>query len=261
MANALLAGPAGFRGQTKWPAWAVLPAAFVIFVLAALAGYIAIWFYSAVLGADAGIVAPGSTAQMTAAVVVWLAAMQLCVVLITYFAAGFFSSDRALTLSLVKPQGGWGIMFWALPPLFAIALAWTGLLVLWKPEIVAQDLRPFVELMQGDAFWLVMFVICIGAPLSEEILFRGFLFTGLAKTRLGFIGTSLVTTILWTSLHAGYSIFGLVEVLWIGLYFSWLIVRTGSLWVTMFCHAVYNTAVALALLAVTLPPPPAPVVP
>ena len=40
----------------------------------------------------------------------------------------------------------------------------------------------------------------------------------------------------------------------IGLYFSWLLVRTGSLWVTMFCHGVYNTAMALGLYFMTLPP-------
>lgn len=260
MANALLAGPAGYRGQTGWPAWAVLPAGLLIFALAGAVGFLGVWLYGVALGTQTGIVTP-TESQMGASVAAWLAGMQIGIVVLTYIAAGFFSSDRTLSLSLLKPAGGWSVLFWALVPLFVIAGLWTGLLILWKPEIVAQDLRPFLELMKGDAFWLVLFVICIGAPLSEEILFRGFLFSGLAKTRLGFVGTSLVTTVLWTSLHAGYSIFGLIEVLWIGLYFSWLVVRTGSLWVTMFCHSVYNTVVAIALLMVTLPPAPTPVVP
>ena len=260
MANALHGETAGFRGQTGWPAWAVLPAGLVIFILASVVGFVALWLYG-LLGGDVNVMAPGGESKMGAPLAAWLAGMQLGVVAFTYLFAGFFSSDRALALSLLKPARGWGGLFWALVPLFAIAALWTGLIVLWDPEIVAQDLRPFVQLMNSDAFWLVLFVICIGAPISEEILFRGFLFSGLAKTRLGLIGTSLVTTLLWTSLHAGYSIFGLLEVLWIGLYFSWLIVRTGSLWVTMFCHGVYNTAVAIGLMMVTLPPAPAPVVP
>jgi membrane protease YdiL (CAAX protease family) len=63
----------------------------------------------------------------------------------------------------------------------------------------------------------------------------------------------VLSSVLWTLLHLGYSIFGLIEVLSIGLYFSWLLVRTGSLWVTMFCHGVYNTAMALGLYVTTLP--------
>jgi membrane protease YdiL (CAAX protease family) len=101
-------------------------------------------------------------------------------------------------------------------------------------------------------------VIGVGAPLSEELLFRGFLFSGLAKSRLGLIGTGLLTAVLWAALHFGYSIFGLLEVLFIGLYFSWLLVRTGSVWVTIFCHAVYNTIIGVALYFIELPTLPVP---
>lgn len=260
MANVLLAGPAGYRAQTGWPAWAALPAGVIIFILAALVGFVSLWL-NGDLGSDTNVLAPGGQPQMGASVAVWLVGMQLGVVVFTYIAAGFFSSNRVLSLSLLKPAGGWSVLFWALIPMFLIAGVWTGLLVFWDPEIVARDLRPFVQLMNSDAFYLVLLMICVGAPLSEEILFRGFLFSALAKTRLGLIGTSLVTSLLWTSLHAGYSIFGLIEVLWIGLYFSWLLVRTGSLWVTIFCHALYNTAVSIALMMVTLPQPPTPIIP
>jgi membrane protease YdiL (CAAX protease family) len=79
------------------------------------------------------------------------------------------------------------------------------------------------------------------------------MFSGLAKSRLGFLGTAILTTVLWTALHAGYSAFGMLEVLGIGFYFSWLLIRTGSLWVTILCHAIYNSVVAACLLLVTLP--------
>ena len=54
-------------------------------------------------------------------------------------------------------------------------------------------------------------VIGIGAPLSEELLFRGFLFSALAKSRLG-SRRGRPDLALWTLLHVGYSIFGLIEV-------------------------------------------------
>ena len=121
-------------------------------------------------------------------------------------------------------------------------------MVWWRPEVVAADLRPFKELMSGGGAPMMLLIIGLGAPLSEELMFRGFLFSGLAKSRLGVLGTGILTAVLWAGLHYGYSVFGLIEVLGIGLYFSWLLVRTGSLWVTIFCHAVYNTVVGTGAL-------------
>jgi membrane protease YdiL (CAAX protease family) len=46
---------------------------------------------------------------------------------------------------------------------------------------------------------------------------------------------------------------GLAEVLAIGLFLSWLLWRTGSLRVTIFCHGLYNLLIVLALRLVDLP--------
>jgi membrane protease YdiL (CAAX protease family) len=95
----------------------------------------------------------------------------------------------------------------------------------------------------------------IGAPLSEELLFRGFLLSALAQTRLRFWGAAVVSTLAWAVLHAGYSAVGLAEVFAIGLLFSWLLWRTGSLRVPIVCHALYNCLILLALRFVDLPSP------
>ena len=58
---------------------------------------------------------------------------------------------------------------------------------------------------------------------------------------------------LWTALHAGYSLAGILEVFTIGLFFSWLLWRTGSLRVPIFCHALYNSLIVLVLRQVPLP--------
>lgn len=187
----------------------------------------------------------------------WLAGLQIGLIALTILAAGFFSSNRMETLALRPPRGGWIVLLWALIPMFLVTGAWTALLMWWRPEVVVGDLKVFKELLKGDTAVMALLVIGIGAPLSEELLFRGFLFSGLAKSRLGLVGTSVLTAVLWTALHFGYSLFGLIEVLAIGLYFSWLLVRTGSVWVTIFCHAVYNTVVGLILYFVTLPALPA----
>ncbi len=254
MLDALVRGPAAYMGRSGWPVWAVLPAAVLIFALAALIGGAFSFGYAFLSGAGLPAAAPGTIPpQMMMQLAAWIIGLQVGMIVLTVIAAGFFSSNRAAALALKPPAGGWWVLPLALIPLFLITAAWTGLLLWWQPSVVIQDLRPFQQLLQGDTLWLILAAICIGAPFSEELLFRGFLFSALAKSRLGLIGTSLVTTVLWTSLHAGYSIFGLIEVLGIGLYLSWVLVRTGSLWVTIFCHAAYNTVIATALLFVTLP--------
>ena len=52
------------------------------------------------------------------------------------------------------------------------------------------DLRPFVGFMTGPDWLLALLVVGIGAPLSEELLFRGFLLSALAGTRFGFLGAA-----------------------------------------------------------------------
>lgn len=255
MLAAVLRGPANYVPRTGWPAWAVLPAALVISALAVVVGALSAALYSVLAdvgGRPAGLpVAP--QAQQSMQLVVWLVALQIGMIAFTAVAAGFFSSNRRQGLALVRPAGGWGVLLLALVPLFAGATLWTGIMLMWQPEVAISDLKIFYDLIHSDAVWLIIPVIGIGAPVSEELLFRGFLFSALAKSRLGLTGTSLLTAGLWTAVHAGYSIFGLIEVFLIGLYFSWLLVRTGSLWVTIFCHAAYNTVVAVALLFVVLP--------
>ena len=75
----------------------------------------------------------------------------------------------------------------------------------------------------------------------------------LAKSRLGFWGAALVTSLLWTGQHFGYSLVGLAQVLAIGLLLSWFLWRTGSLRVTIFCHGLYNLVIALGLRLMELP--------
>jgi membrane protease YdiL (CAAX protease family) len=248
MLDALLKGPPAYVARGGWPAWAVIPAAFGI-IGVALLGTVAVWFaIRVVTGVTLSVSGNGYGLPLL------FGAWQIFVVLLTLAAARFHAPDRAEALALRPPAQGWRVLPVALLPLFLVGGAWTGIISFLNPDAVLHDLRPFQQLLHGDAFWLMLLVIGLGAPLSEEILFRGFMFPGLAKSRLGFVGAGILSSILWTMLHAGYSLFGLLEVLSIGFYFAWLLVRTGSLWTTIFCHAVYNTVMAVGLYFVNLPP-------
>jgi membrane protease YdiL (CAAX protease family) len=253
----LTRGPDAYAPRTGWPPWAALPAGVGVLVVAFALGAVG---YAVVAGMTMGGNALSEPAP--AAVAVGVLAFQVSLILLTWLIAGLFSSDRKLALALVPPAQGWSVVGWSLIPLFAFTLLWTGAVLLWDPSVVVKDLRPFEQMLRGDSVWLVLLVMAVGAPISEELMFRGFLFSALAKSRLRFVGTAIITAALWSIIHYGYSLYGLVEIFGIGLYFAWLLVRTGSVWVTIICHGIYNAVVAIALILVPLPAPePAPVPP
>ena len=96
-------------------------------------------------------------------------------------------------------------------------------------------------------FLLVLPSVALGAPIAEELIFRGQLFSALSQTRLGVPGTSVVTAALWATMHVSEPWLSIGLIFIMGLVFGWMMYRFGSLWVTMACHAVWNTVYALAI--------------
>jgi membrane protease YdiL (CAAX protease family) len=93
-------------------------------------------------------------------------------------------------------------------------------------------------------FWIA---IALCAPFGEEVLFRGFIFAGLERSRLGAAGTIIVTSILFTGLHIGQ--YGWVDLAQVGLVGALLGLarwRTGSLIPPLAMHIALNlTSLAL----------------
>jgi uncharacterized protein len=133
--------------------------------------------------------------------------------------------------------------------LTALVMAVYGLFawVFFRAEML-QDLAVFQRLLSGMQIWLPLLVLVVGAPISEELAFRGFLLGQLRKTRLGYAISAVIAAFAWTLLHLSYTLVGLVDVFLAGLMFSWALWRTGSLWVPIGLHAIYN-AIVLALIS------------
>ncbi len=88
---------------------------------------------------------------------------------------------------------------------------------------------------------LLWFALVIAAPVFEEVLFRGFLYEGLRRTRIGAGRTIVVTTLLWTMLHvAQYDQYFLTLIAMIGILLGIARERSGSLYVPLAIHAVNN---------------------
>ena len=102
-------------------------------------------------------------------------------------------------------------------------------------------------------FVLSLPAIVFGAPLAEEITFRGPLFSALVKSPVGKIGAVVITSALWALAHsvaAPLLYVGLLFVMGLGL--GLMLLRFGSLWVTIGCHSAWNLITAFGLLAAGL---------
>jgi uncharacterized protein len=97
-------------------------------------------------------------------------------------------------------------------------------------------------------YWLAIPSVALGAPLVEEFLFRGPLFAALAQTRLGRWGTVGLTSAAWSLMHMTEPFFSIALIFMMGIVLGALLLRFGSLWVTMACHGAWNFVFSLATL-------------
>ncbi|QOZ69796.1 CPBP family intramembrane glutamic endopeptidase [Bradyrhizobium arachidis] len=100
---------------------------------------------------------------------------------------------------------------------------------------------------KGAALMLLI-AFSVAAPMSEEVLARGFLFRGWSASFLRVPGAIVLSSLVWTIVHLQYDMYFLAEVFSIGLWFGYMRYRANSLWLTIILHALNNlTAVVLTM--------------
>lgn len=143
----------------------------------------------------------------------------------------------------------------------AICLAATGLLhqAVWFATTLAggdtgnllADFHTFREHVVSDSLsnslLFVMFVVVL-APITEELVFRGFLFSALRETRLGSVGAAILLSGVWASLHWGYSWQSVALLFVQGLLYAYAARRTGSIWPAIVGHGVNNLVAVVTVL-------------
>lgn len=98
----------------------------------------------------------------------------------------------------------------------------------------------WLRAMFGDMGWPV---VVVGAPLTEEPLFRGLIVGGFAL-RYGARKAILLSALLFALIHLNP--WQLPTALAAGLFLGWLVLRTGSLWPGVLAHAFNNLAATLS---------------
>ncbi len=143
-------------------------------------------------------------------------------------------------LGLVWPR--WQHLLISSGMIAALWLAIAGLdILLPQPEANAEQLNQYRALL-GKPIVLVLYWIfaVITAPVTEEIIFRGFLQTGWSESRIGAVGALVLTTLVFTLAHTQYDLRGMAEVFAVGLVLGMTRWWSGSLLLTIMMHASWN---------------------
>jgi membrane protease YdiL (CAAX protease family) len=244
-----LTGSSTWRPRSPWhPALAVLTAVAIVVVGQIVPAVLLRAISGVSLGpvpADPGV--PDTMFEMLNGVGASILILgQVALSMLTLGAASLFDARFSEVLSLEGPEGRWrGYVYAILLMLPVMALINAAAFAI-NPSGFRADFAEFAKLAHVAEPVAPFLAIAIGAPLWEEMLFRGFLLGPLIRP-LGFWPAAVLVSGTWTVLHIGYSTAGMAEVFLIGLYFSWLLRRTGSLWVPILCHAAYNGALFAAI--------------
>ncbi|MEY2340825.1 lysostaphin resistance A-like protein [Acidithiobacillus sp. IBUN Pt1247-S3] len=155
------------------------------------------------------------------------------------------SADTGLAWCRAQSWQGYGVAVLTVLGMLVVAHL---LFQLFPPpkHLSPKDLGLFDGLQMGGVLrYLVIFLMLIGAPFTEEILFRGALFAGL-RQRLSVLWSASIVTLLFVLAHAPSKIAqlhyppALILIALLAVALIWIRIRYRSLWPGMLLHGLWN---------------------
>ena len=126
--------------------------------------------------------------------------------------------------------------------LYATLVDAAGLDILSPPEDANEDIA-----FSGVAALFTFQALAMVTPVTEELFFRGFVFSGMVH-RLG-VGWAIVgSAVVFSVFHLLAGVWVVVPIFITGLLLAWLYRQTGSIWPSIVAHAGQNTLAVLATL-------------
>ena len=133
---------------------------------------------------------------------------------------------------------------WALA-VVALVLCSDGLtLTLGRPIVPQVMVDMYATASFKPLFWLAIVVV---APVVEELVFRGFAFKGLERSRIGALGAILATSLGWAALHLQYDLYGIGTVFVGGLLLGVARIKSNSIYVPIMMHALWSLIATIEL--------------
>jgi membrane protease YdiL (CAAX protease family) len=100
--------------------------------------------------------------------------------------------------------------------------------------------QPLITRFTWSAFWVPALILLLGTGFTEEFIFRGVMLGAFSKLLGRF--AILYVSIVFAVLHIGYkSATDLLFVFAVGLFYTWVVARTGSILGVTFSHGIANT--------------------
>ena len=147
-------------------------------------------------------------------------------------------------LALVMPRRS-EILF-GIACLATLLIAFDLLSLALGRDVVPEFMRDaYLSARSSNALVPFFIAVAVVAPITEEIVFRGFLFRGLSATWLGVAGTTVLTSAAWAAMHVQYDWVQLGQIFLIGLLFGWLRWASGSTLLTILLHMLANLAATI----------------
>jgi membrane protease YdiL (CAAX protease family) len=195
------------------------------------------------------------------AIVVWWARVSLHAVLDTPYDGAvvtlFILISNAITIAIVtlavRLKGDsvaeYLALNWTSSRYVVVGILGIVVLIAGTDGLLFLSGRPLVTPFQIQSYttsvaenWLPAMLVAtiLVAPVGEEILFRGFLFRGLARTERSTWPAIVVISALWAGLHIQYDWTGILQIFVTGLFLGWLRWRSASVLLTFALHALFN---------------------
>lgn len=172
----------------------------------------------------------------------------------------------AVSALLIRVRGGNVRKYLALQPFsWSVGIGMLGLLLMFMigsqalTYLLNESPLVFVDpLYQSvSSVWLLIFAMVIVAPIYEELIFRGLLWSAIAEQfsnvanaeHRGAIVASLVTSVIFAVIHLQYGIYEIGTIVVLALIFCYARIKSGSLVLPMLLHIINNGAAMAQYLA------------
>jgi len=156
-----------------------------------------------------------------------------------FVSRGRFDWRATLSLRLCRPS----IYLWAVVSVISLSIIMSDLasyLVRAFPGLMSSGLLEIIRLSRFNepgAYIFFASALSLGAAISEELAFRGFILCGLSA-RLGSFGAITISAFLFALLHLDP--LQSLLVFPVGIFLGYLVLRSGSLYPAILAHAVNN---------------------
>ena len=167
---------------------------------------------------------------------------------------------------VIRMRGGNLKQYLALTPFsLAVGMGMIGLLLLFMigsqalTYVLDKSPLAFVDpLYQSvSSVWLLIFAMVIVAPIYEELIFRGLLWSAIAEQfaassdteHRGAMVASLVTSLIFAVIHLQYGLYEISTIMVLALLFCYARIKSGSLILPMLLHIINNGAAMWQYLA------------